>query len=145
MERPATDQLAAMVALLSQSGSKTAMSEAPGTVGASPPPSLQPAGFVVDQSLALVPTLSPLPPTQYLVAAKAPDGRRKKNNSKNRMTPVLAPRSLGEVGYLVAACVVEGIMRMARANTPKRNVAESLSRDRYMQALYRKWERLAHE
>src|SRR3989338_11122844 len=86
MVRPATDQLAAMVALLSQSASKTAMSEEPGTAEASPPPSLQEAGSEVDQSLALVPTLSPLPPTQYLVAACVVEGREKKS-TKRASTP----------------------------------------------------------
>ena len=61
---PATDQLLSITALLSQSASKTAMSDAPGTAPASPPPSLHDAGFEVDQSLALVFTLSPFPPTQ---------------------------------------------------------------------------------
>ena len=93
--RPATDQLAAMVAFESQSASKTAMSEEPGTAEASPAPSAQEAGSEVDQSLALVPTLSPFPPTQYLVAA----------------------------------CVVVGKKKTARANTPKISMAGSLSRD----------------
>jgi len=88
--RPATDQLAAMVALLSQSASKTAMSEEPGTAEASPPPSLQEAGSEVDQSLALVPTLSPLPPTQYLVAACVVEGREKKNKRASTLKSVVA-------------------------------------------------------